>query len=104
MKFTLEQCKNISNLLKRKNIKLEDKKEIAQLLLNALNKINCKNCNYSGEVPSWAYGFEIKCDILKYSLPECLLIKNSMRMESCPYIKYEDEATRIINEYQKSRK
>ena len=104
MVFTLEQCKSISKLLKRKNIKIEDKKEIARLLLNTLNKINCKNCNYSSEVPSWGYGFEIKCDILKEKLPESLLIKNHHRMSFCPYIKYEDEATRIVNEYQNIKK
>lgn len=104
MEFTLEQCKNISKLLKRKNIKLEDKKDIAQLLLNNLRQINCKNCNYSEKVPSWAYGFDIKCDILNYRLPEYFSIEDEMRMRFCPYIHYEDEATRIINEYQKSRK
>ncbi len=104
MEFTLEQCKNISKLLKRKNIKLEDKKEIALLLLNTLSQINCKNCNYSREVPSWSYGFEIKCDILNYRVPEYLFIQNGTRMPFCPYIMYEDEATQIVNKYQNIKK
>ena len=46
MKFSLEQCKNILELLNKNLIDEETKNNIAILLLKMIGDIECSNCKY----------------------------------------------------------
>lgn len=102
MEFLLEQCKNISELLKRKNINEKTKKDIAILLLNTLSNIDCNRCKHNDKIHSFVYCTENKCNITQETCPDCLLIKG--RIVNCPYKKYEDECKEILETDLQSKK
>lgn len=100
MEFTLEQCERILKLLKRKDIKFEEKTDIFLLFINTLNNCICSNCKHCIIIPSYTYCTENKCELTGITSADCSLINN--RIEGCPYKKYEDETKEII--YKKVRR
>ena len=102
MKFSLEQCKNILELLNKNLIDEETKNNIAILLLNTLSDVKCNNCKYYDLIPSFVYCTENKCNITGKTCPDCHLKKG--RIENCPYKKYEDESNEILKSNQQIKK